>query len=560
MTGHRDGLTRRSILPVLGLGLVAAAGEGHAQQMIAPLADGAPGTVLQPGVHRVMANTTLHGDLMLLPGARIEIARGRTLAVLGQFAAPLSQVFIGEGRVNLNGSRTPAAYPEWWGAVAGDGNADCLPALTACLAAHPSMLLGPGDYYIADTWTIERGFCRIWGSGYRGTENGRGTRILVKSGSADVIRVGFARPPGSINDFLQAVDLRWMSLARAMPVDAAGSRLPVGLNAQYLVCCQFEGVSAFEHGVGFRASGVVRSYFRDCMAFRSLPGRQGSAPFRGFLLDGMADIGLAGGNASIFLVDCNASMGGQPRVADPVGLLLDGGFADSYIINFETAGIANGIRARGRSAELGRRAMTGHGNLHIRMPIIDQCSGIGIEVSDTSEHGLIELAEPYIAVARGSPAAIRLDRMRGALSISGGQLYGRTDAEGGGAAVGLHASDSRGLAISGLKVLEHREPIRLERCSGLSLQSWIGNPTQATQQAAVNVAACRHGSIAVQVSGKDGAFPQGVAVTGEAEWLRIDVSGIDAAALAGGAAARAVLQQQPLRVPGRMGGVVVDGA
>lgn len=560
MTWPGGGLTRRGMLPLIGVGTGVLASDTRAQLPAARPAEGLSATVLQAGIHRVTANTTLHGDLMLLPGARIEVAAGRTLTIAGHFSAPLSHVFTGSGRVDLNHSRTPAAYPEWWGAAPDDGDTDCLPALTACLAAHPTLLLGAGDYYIADTWRIERGFCRIWGSGYRGTIPGRGTRILVKSGSADVLRVGPERRPPTINDHVQALDLRWMNLTRTLPVDTGGGHLPAGLDARYLVCCHFEGVSAFEHAVGFRASGVVRSYFRDCLAFRSLPGAQTRAPFRGFLLDGMADIGLAGGNASIFLVDCNATIGGQPHVADPVGLLLDGGFSDSYVINFETSAIASGIRARGRSAELGRRAMTGHGNLHIRMPIIDQCTGIGIEISDTSEHGMIEIAEPYVAVAHGSPAGIRLDRLRGAVSISGGQLYGRTDAEGGGMAAGLWASDSRGLSLAGLKVLEHRQPLRLDRCRGLAVQAWIGNPTQSAKGPAVSLGACGHGSIGVQVSGKNGAFSEGVAVTGPAEALRVDVTGIDSAAIAGGAARRATLDRRPLDAPARQGGMMIDGA
>ena len=152
----------------------------------AALADSPNGIVLGPGDHPVGANITIKTDILLLPGARIVVAPGRTLTVLGDFSAPVAPVFTGPGRIDLNTSRAPAAHPEWWGAVTGDAAADCLPALAACLAAHPVMHLRAADYFISDTWAIERAFCRIIGSGFRGTLAGRGTRIIVTSGRAGV--------------------------------------------------------------------------------------------------------------------------------------------------------------------------------------------------------------------------------------------------------------------------------------------------------------------------------------------------------------------------------------
>jgi hypothetical protein len=381
--------------------------------------------------------------------------------------------------------------------------------------------------------------------------------LIAKSGGADVVRVGPERRPGSVNDFLQGVDMRWLNLTRdAVPV-GAGGHLPAGLDARYLLWCRFEGISCFEHAVGFRAAGLVRCQFHDCAAFRSRPGRA-DLPFRGFWLDGMEDIGLAGGNASLFLIGCNASIGGAPQVSDPVGLLLDGGFADTFIVDFETSAIATGIRAAGRARELGPRATAAHANLHIRMPIIDQCSAVGIEILDTSDHAQIDIAEPYVAVAHGARAGIRFGRVRGSISIANGQLHGRTDASASGVAIGLEAHDSRGLNVTGLKLLDYRRPIRLASCRGLALQGWIGNPTQAGETA-VELDTCAQGSVAMQVTGHDAAFPAGITVTGRPDSLRVDIAAIDPAALSGGEAARLNLAGRPL-TEGRYQGLAIDGA
>lgn len=413
--GRGPPLARRSVLPTLLAASLAATADpaGAQEERSFPTAGG----VLQPGVHRVSQTITVTRDLALSPGAQIHVDSGRTLKVVGDLVAPVSHVFTGPGTVDLNQSRARAAYPEWWGARADDHTVDCLAALLACIAAHPVTSLGSGDYYLSDTLRIERPFVRVWGAGYRGRQQGEGTRLIVRSDRADVVRIGPQTRPGSVNDYLQGVDLRAVQLTRSRPVGEGA----VGLRLAFVLTCHIEAVSASEHGTGFAITGAVRTTLRDCIAFRSINQADPALLYRGFHLDGNTETGLAGGNASLFLDQCNATIGGTPNAADPVGLLLDGAFADSFISGFETAGVATGIRVAGDAERIGGRARAGHANLHIRMPILDQCK-MGIEIRDVSPHGLIELNEPYVAVRPGGLAAIRLDRVRGGTTITGGQL------------------------------------------------------------------------------------------------------------------------------------------
>ncbi|WP_322966109.1 hypothetical protein [Sphingomonas fuzhouensis] len=557
----KQDISRRALLPVatgIGWGAVGLfAGSAPAQTNPQPLTD-TPPTVLTPGVHRVDTNLTIRGDLMVPSGTTIEIAAGRTLTLLGSFMAPVAHIFTGAGKVDLNRSRMVEAHPEWWGAAPGDSRQDSLSALTACLAAHPVMRLLAADYFISATLAVERSFCRIIGSGFRGTEQGQGTRLIVTGGRADVLRVGPASRPKMVNDFLQNIDIRGIALARSVAPDTSGGAQPAGLRAQFLLFGRIDDVSAAEHAVGFVARGLVRTTFTNCIAFRSVPGRQDNQYWRGFLLDGSADIGLAGGNASLSLIECNASIGGEPKVEDGVGLLLDGAFADSFVLGFETTGIATGIRVDGRADALATRGRNGHVNLHLTMPIIDQCGTIGIEIRNTSTHAMIDITEPYVAVAPSADAAMRFDRMRGAVTLTGGQCVGNMNMAAKGDAAGLEALDSHGLQVTGLKILEHSRPVVVTRCEGLSLRLLIANPSSRPGGDAISVSNCTAGTIAPLISGQDGAFATGVRFVGRSAQMHVDASGIMPAALEGNRQ-RVMNGDRALSLPSREAYITVDG-
>ena len=554
MTG--TGISRRVFLPTSAalLGASTFATRGSAQT----LDDKVPGLVLVPGIHRVDANMTIKADLLLQPGATIEVAAGRTLALLGGLVAPVAAIFTGTGTVDLNRSRIVCAHPEWWGAAPGDGARDSLPALRACLRAHPVMRLLAADYYTSDTFIVDRAFCRIEGAGFRGTQPGSGTRLIVTSGTADVVRAGPATPPRTVNDFLQNVSIHSVALCRSMPVDATSGVLPVGLRAQFLLFADFQQVSAFEHGIGFVARGLVRSTLNDCVAFRSLPGRQARQPYRGFMCDGLTNIGLAGGNASLFVRNCNATIGGDPGVIDAVGLLIEGAFADTFITDFETAGLQTGIRVDGKTGTIGGRARDGHVNLHIRMPIIDQCSRVGIDILDTAPQALIDIADPYVAVAPGAEAALRFQQMRGTASITGGQLVGATNMDTRGDAAGIAAVASRGLYVSGLKILEHGRPLVFTGCSGFSLRLSINNPGSRRDTSGAVLRDCDRGTMAIFLTGQDRAFSAGIRLEGRATRLHIDTTGIDAATV-GGAANRVMMASRVVAIPTRSADLIVEG-
>lgn len=525
--------TRRDILGALAAapaGRVAAGGAETASQM--PLT--AKGLSLAAGVHRIDANVTVKADLLVSSGAEIHVAAGKTLTVLGDFQAPVSHVFYGNGRVDMQNSRAPAAFPEWWGAVRDDPSTDCQPALRACVEAHPVSLLGAGDYYVADTWKITMPNRRIWGAGRRGIGSGRGTRIVVTAPDRDVVQIGTSEKPPGPNFFLRNVDFRYIDLARtAAAVDRDALRGPAGLKVRFVLDCHFEAVSACEQAVGFSLVGAVRSFLIDCEAFFSagVPGQ-----FCGFHLDGRTDIGLAGGNASIYIQNCNVTAGGPATARPGLGAFLQGAFADTYLQNFETSAVATGILVDGIADLLSApRRRTGHADLHVTMPILDQCSRVGLELANLSDYALVDVLSPYIAPAPAAIAAFSWHNCSGLVSVNGGQFVGWVNASAGGSAVGLHGSHSQGINISGLKLLEFSRPVLFEDCSDFDIVAAINNPGHVSSEGAVRFHNCQHGYIRPRVKGRSAAFPAAVDLQGlQNRALTIDVTGIDPTALSGG--------------------------
>lgn len=550
-----DGIRRRALLPaaagVLGLSHMAAAS-------VRQVAMDQLTTILEPGEHRVTANITLKGDLLVKPGATIYISSGCTLTVLGGMVAAIAPIFTGPGRVDLNRSRVGAAHPEWWGAQPGNGRFDSLAALQNCLRAHPIMQLLPGDYYISDTLVVDRAFARITGAGFRGTEAGQGTRLIVTNGTSDVLLVGPRTKAASVANFLQNIEVRGLALSRSKPVVQNGDLAPAGLRAQYLLFAHFEQVSAFEHANGFVLRGLVRSTMRDCVAFRSLPGASGRQPYRGFWLQGTEEIGLAGGNASLYLYACNATIGGTPGVSDGVGLLMDGAFADCFVIDFEATAVECGIRVDGMRDIIGGRSRHGHANLHLNMPIIDQCGRVGIEIKDTSPQSAIDISGAYVAASMTTDAAVRLDRVGGAVSITGGQLLGGVNSAAGGSAAGLVLDASRSIAVNGLKIVDHAQPVRLTECSGFSLCLAVTSPGTVTDQPAIRVERGYAGSIAPTILADRRAFKFGVSVDSASTQLSVCCAGIAQQAV-GGLANRASIAGQARSAPYRDANIVIEG-
>lgn len=517
------------------------------------------GTVLAAGDYAVDRDLVVAGDVLLLPGARIDVAAGCTLTFAGDFQAPAGLVFTGPGRIDLNRSRALAARPEWWGAKGDDPATDCLPALQAAIAAHGCVALVAADYHLSGTLRIALPNRRV--EGMTGYASGRTTisRLMLTRADGDVVQVGPDRDPGGAGAFLPGIVLSLFELARSVPVANTGSLErggPAGLRVQYATACRFENLTSMEHAAGYVLRGTVRSFFRNCSAYRSRPGAGGAGNgFVGFLFDGSADFGMAGGNASLYVDECVASTGGGARLARSIGAYLPGGFADIFLTRFEVASVTDGIVVDGLAGHSdGQRTRTGNVDLHIASPILDSVSHVGLTLSRLAPYALVDVVDPYVAPLPGSLAAIHVHDGGGMITITGGQLIGWVDADAGGSGIGVHAVNAGGLTVRGLKILGHRRPFGLTGCRDFDIDVAINNPGQKASQAAVQMAACDRGTVRARVTGGAGVFPQGVRLDGQAnQHVAIDVTGVNPAAIAGGETNKLVWDRAPVRVSGPFG-------
>ena len=488
---------------------------------------------------------------MVVTPLMFDVAAGKTLIFTGDVVAPAAPLFTGLGRVDLTRSRVIAARPEWWGAVPDDPAVDCGPAFRACLDAHVAMQLGVGDYHLADTWRIDKPNRRIWGIGR--SKGFRGSRLVLRQATGPVAIVGTMAAPTTTNAYLWGVDLRWIEFGRSVPPQSAGrgpAELPTGVAIRHVVDCVFEGVRANEHAVGFSIVGAVRTFLRECSAFRS-SGSDGLEYFVGFDLDGRVPpvaIGT-GANASLYLVDCTASTGGDLRLSLSAGCRLMGAFSDTFIDRFETTNVGVGVLVEGRQAELDpARRRAAHVDLHIRDVVLDQCREAGIRLTGLDDEALVDIGDPYIALAPAGREALDFSDCGGNIGVTGGQLIGWTAR---GSAVGIMLQNTSGVAISGTKLSGFGRPVDAVASTAFAISIAINHRGPPAGDA-IRLAACSHGHVQPRITGTRGAFRCAVAADGACDAVDIATAGIVPTVLAAGEIVRIDGHAVEPSVPGRI--------
>jgi hypothetical protein len=529
-----DGMTSRRA--VLAAGAVAAiVALPPVQGAAAPLRSEGGADNRNTTRRVISADATLPEDQIIDGAGGFEIAAGVTLTLTGDLIAPARQIFFGAGRVDLTRSALLAARPEWWGAKANDAKIDCLAALSACLAAHISMQLGPGDYLISQTLNVTLPNRRIWGVGR--VRDAGATRLVLVSATGAVMRAGTVDSPGTINDFLRGLDVRWLILGRSIAPAPATSAPAAGLVIAHVLDCVFEGIRADEHSIGFEIKAAVRTFLRDCSAFRSLSsGDARRATFIGFDMAGQTS-GMPGTNASLYLVDCVASTA-RPSLTVSIGARLKGAIADTFLIRFETSALIDGIVIEGDAAVLGAvRARTAHANVSIQMPVLDGCLRSGMAISGLSNHAAVGVENPYIALAPEGTMALSVKDCRGNLDVSGGQLLG-APAFGRHNTIGIALDSVEGIVFSRTKILGFSQPVDAKGATRFEIAVVISSQLGATGLPAIRLVDCRQGYVRPLIAGVPNAHSAGIALTGTTPAITIETTGIDRAAVSGALAVR----------------------
>lgn len=480
-----------------------------------------PGSALAAGVHRIEADVVIADTLALAPGARLVIARGATLTLHGDLVAPAETIFEGPGRVDLSGSRLLFARPEWWGARADDSSIDNAAPFDACLAAHPAMQLGPGDYHLPNGWTVNRSNRRIWGIGR--TKDARGTRLLRHGPLGAVLTLGQQAPPSAINNYARGLDLRWIELGRTQAPAALGfdeAQWPVGLMVRHVLDARCEGLRANEHSIGYSIRGAVRSFFEDCSAFRSTRG--GGGQFIGFDLDGRSPPIATGANASLYLLDCSVNLGGAPGLASSTGCRLLGALSDTFIVRLETTSLDIGIDVDGLASRMSiAQRRNAHLDFTLDMPVLDQCRRFGVRMTGLSSEAMVTLRSPYVGLSGGASAALELSDSGGSIAVDHGQLVG-TFAPG---AKGIRLARVDGFSCAGTAIQGFDRPIVAQAAASFDLVAAINSGSARRTGPAIDLTDCVAGYVRPRILGA--GYAAAVAVDARSSRITVETGAID---------------------------------
>lgn len=519
--------------------------------------------VVGPGSYKVGDNLTINRPVVG-GGGKFVIPNGVTLTVTGTISGPLSQLFElqGTGALVIDTATSTFGFPEWF---YGTEWAD---AIETCFRLFPVTQLQRRDYTVGRKVKLNTPNRKLRGMGGIDYDGTRGTRIVLGSGSGDIMQLGPDANPGGDPGltFLRGVHLSDFQLTRGaalVPV-ATAKDSPTGLSAQYVYDCHVDRVYSWENSIGFRYRGVVHSYFNRCKAHRAVPATTAVNDVAiGHYLDGEVAIGLAGGNASVYLTYCSASMQSASNAPLRIGLRGVGALADSFVDYFETVAGQKGIYLTGTG---GGGAIGSNTDIRIRFPSLDQPSDKALEIESICPTGSVDIIDVYAGLPSGASRGIDLHDNGGSVTVNGGTLIGAA----GGSTFGLRALNCTGLRVRGLAVSEFPNPVELDGVNNAQVDVSVNNQSVAATQAVSLTNGCQRVRVSPNVKGGASVFAAAAIMLygdGNAN-VYVDATEVDPAACSGGRKLMVGATNVNITADGRVGGngsrsasgtVVVDG-
>ena len=496
-----------------------AVGDGVTDDVGAFFDAGSTGKTIRvpSGDYLIGSSTTISSQIEFDAGAKLLIGNGVTVAFTGQVVSGPYQIFqcTGTGAVTFNEAKTSEGYPEWWGALVNNAGAAAANriAINACITALPRTKLQPADYWTSDYIHLAISHRELIGQGYpyNGSTADVVSRIVVNNGTTDAIRVGPNVAPPAVNQFPQG--LRVMNITTDRAVAPVVSSDCTGIRVQYVLYAQFENVMARQCIYGWRFNGAVYTKVRDCQAFRSIAGTGGPDKYYGFFADGSISIGLAGGNASLYLEGCNSNVGGI-SITNSSGVYADLAFTDLFIYEFESVRHNIGINIQGNGA--GTYTPYSNLDLQIRNPVIDAYEQFGIFFKNVNDNGACEVIGGYTAPAGGGTAScgIIISDCVGSVAIHGTQMIMPQSA----ATNGIIIENSANAVIDRAQILDCRgTPMTVNNSVSCDVRPVIKNYLEYTAQALLVMGATTGCYIQPIINGKANIYSTGINVGGTAD-------------------------------------------
>lgn len=420
------------------------------------------------------------------------------------------------------------ARPEWFGVTANDNTAAAAndTKIAACYAAVPHTQFGPFDYWTSATIKANINHHKISGFGEKYNDQfGAMTRIVCTSDSTTIMQVGPDVFPGSINALPQGIEVRDIYLARSVaPSIASGCR---GLLTRWVLNATIENVKTDGNMIGFEEYGTVYTFKKNCEAVRASAGTGGGTDyFVGHYANGGGGL-AAGGNASLYNVDCSAGCNYGPlqTATGSIGFKADQGFTDVWYWNPETVNFYIGQAVYGND---NTGLVFSNTDFAIFHPIHDQFKYTGIYVTDVATSGSVEIENPYYGPSSSARACYWVNSSEGAVVTRGGQFVmgGAPSTQ----AITLQAS--RGCDVLDYPViLEHGNTYPacgLVDVSDARIEVFGKNPTVSAGALVQLSGTCANIQVHAKSSGKASAFQYGVQIVGTGvSRSTFDVSGFN---------------------------------
>lgn len=496
------------------------------------------------GTFLISASITLSMPIKMRPGSKFNIPNGVTLTLSNTFdPGDLSQKFVctGTGKVVFSPEKVSIGYPEWWGAVPNVPGGDCLAAINASIVACPKTIISQGDYYTSGTVllsTAHRELCGIIPMVTGNGGQGAGSRIIVKSGSADVVRQGLISDPGNIANYLYGTSTRNLQLLRSIaPIPpASGSEINgcAGLRVTYSQFTNIDHVDTEENTLGITGYGNIRLNITFSDNFRSVAGSTTANDiFWGMFFPNGGQIGGSQANASLRIIDCS-STSANTSVAS-TGMIFGGSARDTFISRFECGTCDSGIILNG-----GASGSTNLSDIDIQIDscIIDGFKINGILINNMNSSSALRLTNNYVSPASyaiASSYAIHTENCKGAMIVASNEI----DCIQAPQCVGMGFGTPAGLKTSGNIINNSNSPVIVASGNDVTMDDIIRNTTARTGASpAINCIGTNTVLvIRSSVSGAAGSYPQGVLLSSTTTTRsEVNLSGVDSACITGGAA------------------------
>lgn len=518
----------------------------------------ATGVVIPKGAYLVSTNATFTVPVTVEFGAVITVPNGVTLAFNKGFDAGVYQCFncTGTGKVTFNPQYTAEGFAEWWGAAGGEATADSGPAINAAIIALLKVQLMGADYFCSETIKIQlphRELCGV-GSYYADTTD-QVTRLLVTSGSLDTIQVGPDTEPASINEFQKQNTVRDLYVSRSVaPVISSAC---AGIVLQYTLGARFVNVRSNESIFGYEFFGSVSTIVANCHATRVSAGTgAGTDRWYGYYINGFADIGAAGSNASLYLNYCAAGCNNPALSASgSTGFYADGAFTDVFLESPETVTCETSISIIGNSSPVSPASNT---DFSVKNHISDQFSAFGVYIRDVNDYGSVAITGGYYGPKSGATSCVYIENSNGSVRLDGGQfvMFGAPTT------FGVTIVNSSNAIIDKPQILESgTSGVNASNATSCYITPCCKNYQNTLANAAVQfVTGCVANYVAPFVNGDAGIVALGVQFV-DATNLRneINCTGLNSSAIASGSANKLTINGIQITTTGLSGTNLVSG-